>query len=48
LRDPGDFAAALEEARKAALILTETCNRLRNDLPRRLTVNEGKLPPTLP
>lgn len=48
MRDPGDFAAALDEARKAALILTETYNRLRDDLPRRLSVSEDDLPPSLP
>ena len=47
MRDASDFAAALEQAKAATLMLVDTYNRLRDDLPRRLTIDENRLPASL-
>ncbi len=47
MRDASDFAAALEQAKAATLMLIDTYNRLINDLPRRLTIDESRLPASL-
>jgi hypothetical protein len=44
MRDTSDFAAALAQARAATLMLIDTYNRLRDDLPRRLTIDKSRLP----
>ena len=44
MRDASDFAAALEQAKAATLMLVDTYNRLRDDLPRRLTIDDSRLP----
>ena len=44
MRDASDFAAALERAKAATLMMIDTYNRLRDDLPRRLTIDESRLP----
>lgn len=44
MRDASDFAAALEQAKAATLMMIDTYNRLRDDLPRRLTIDESRLP----
>ena len=47
MRDVSGFAAALEQAKAATLMLIDTYNRLRDDLPRRLTIDESRLPASL-
>ena len=47
VRDASDFAAALEQAKTATLMLIDTYNRLRDDLPRRLTIDDSRLPASL-
>ena len=44
MRDASDFVAALEQAKAATLMLIDTYNRLRDDLPRRLTIDKSRLP----
>ncbi|MTI50162.1 MAG: hypothetical protein FH757_00890 [Alcanivorax sp.] len=44
MRDASDFAAALEQAKAATLMLIDTYNRLRDDLPRRLSIDDSRLP----
>ncbi|SMO48759.1 hypothetical protein SAMN06272769_10346 [Alcanivorax sp. DSM 26295] len=47
MRNASDFAAALEQAKAATLMLVDTYNRLRDDLPRRLTIDDSRLPADL-
>ncbi|MFT6556082.1 MAG: hypothetical protein ACJAZ5_003283 [Alloalcanivorax venustensis] len=42
--DASDFVAALAQAGAATLMLIDTYNRLTDDLPRRLTIDDSRLP----